>query len=136
MAQEAVRGIVRVTSRLSVLALAGALLVAACGGSGGDESISGQYVVVQMYDNRFQYTEIQVPVGGTVNWVGAGRNPHNAVDAEGAWSTETAFGSLEQLEGDEAVLTYDQPGRYLFFCTFHGDAEGNGMAGVLVVGGG
>jgi len=125
-----------VTSRLSVLALAGALLVAACGGSGGDESISGQYVVVQMYDNRFQYTEIQVPVGGTVNWVGAGRNPHNAVDAEGAWSTETAFGSLEQLEGDEAVLTYDQPGRYLFFCTFHGDAEGNGMAGVLVVGGG
>ena len=136
MAEEAVRGIVQVKSRLSVLALAGALLIAACGGSGGDESISGQDVVVQMYDNRFQYTEINVPVGGTVTWVGAGRSPHNAVDAKGAWSTETVFGSLEQFEGDEAVLTYDEPGRYLFFCTFHGDAEGNGMAGVLVVGDG
>jgi plastocyanin len=56
------------------------------------------------------------------------------VDAGGEWSTETVFGNLEQLEGDEAELTYDTQGTYPFFCTFHGDAEGNGMAGVLVVG--
>ncbi len=49
-------------------------------------------------------------------------------------STESAFGSLEQLEGDSAVLTYAEPGEYVFFCTFHGNAEGDGMAGVLIVG--
>lgn len=123
-------------SRRGTLALASVMFIAACGGSGGDggESIEGQDVVVEMFDNRFRYTEIRIPVGGSVSWVGAGRNPHNAVEANGSWSTETVFGSLEQLEGDEAKLTYDQPGTYTFFCTFHGNAEGDGMAGVLIVG--
>jgi plastocyanin len=56
------------------------------------------------------------------------------VAADGSWSTEDDFGSLEQLEGDEAVLTYDTPGTYDFFCTLHGNEEGAGMAGVLIVG--
>jgi plastocyanin len=39
-----------------------------------------------------------------------------------------------QLDGDEAVITYDRPGEYTFFCTFHGNDEGAGMAGLLIVG--
>ena len=113
----------------------GLFLIASCGG--GDragESISGENVVVRMFDNRFEYTEIRIPVGGTVTFVGAGRNPHNAVAADGSWSTEDVFGSLEQMEGDEAVLTVDKPGEQVFFCTFHGNAEGEAMAGTLIVG--
>lgn len=120
--------------RRFLLALTGLLLVVSCGGDGGGEPVSGQDVVVQMFDNRFEFTEIRIPVGGTVNFVGAGRNAHNAVAADGSWSTEDVFGSLEQLEGDEAVLTFDTPGEYVFFCTFHGNAEGDGMAGTLIVG--
>ena len=37
-----------------------------------------------------------MPVGATVTFVGAGRNPHNAVASDGSWSTESEFGSLEQ----------------------------------------
>jgi len=117
-----------------VLGLLGLLAIAACGGGGGGGTISGQEVAVEMFDNRYEYTEISVPVGGTVNFVGAGRNPHNAVAADGSWSTEDVAGTLEQLEGDEAVLTFDEPGEYAFFCTFHGNAEGDGMAGTLIVG--
>ena len=124
-------------ARSLTLALAGVLLFAACADSTDDaETIEGQDVVVEMYDNRFEYTEIKIPVGGSVNWVGAGQNPHNAVEANGEWSTETVFGSLDQYEGDEAVLTYDQPGEYVFFCTYHGSASGTGMAGTLIVGNG
>ena len=122
----------------SVVSLVGAfLLIAACGGSdgGGDaESIEGEDVIVEMYDNRFQYTEIRVPVGGSVTFVGAGQNPHNAVEANGDWSTEDAFGSLDQREGDEALVNFDEAGEYVFFCTYHSSSEGDGMAGTLIVG--
>lgn len=124
-------------SRILMLATAGALILAGCGGSDdGDDSIDGEDVVVEMYDNRFEYTEISIPIGGSVTFVGAGRNPHNAVAADDAWSTESVFGSLEQHEGDEALLIFDEEGTYAFFCTFHGGAEGDGMAGVLTVGDG
>jgi plastocyanin len=113
--------------------LLGLLLLASCGNGGGGESISGNAVVVDMFDNHYEYTEIRIPVGGTVNFVGAGRNSHNAMAADDSWSTVDAFGSLEQLEGDEAMLTFDTPGEYVFFCTFHGNAEGDGMAGTLIV---
>lgn len=123
--------------RLLAPALAGALLLAACGGGEPEgASIEGEDVTVDMYDNRFEYTEIKIPVGGSVNWVGAGRQPHNAVEANGEWTTETAFGSLDQYEGDEARLTYENAGTYVFYCTYHGNAEGNGMAGTLIVGDG
>ena len=124
-------------SRLFVLAVLAAVLVVACGGGprGGDV-LKGDDVTVLMFDNRFEYTEIHIPVGGSVNWLGAGANPHNAVDGNGAWSTETVWGDLEQYEGDPAILVYDEPGEYIFFCTFHGNAEGAGMAGKLIVGGG
>lgn len=124
-------------NRLLALAAAGALLFVACGGSSdAGDSVEGQDVVVDMYDNRFQFTEIRIPVGGTVNWVGAGANPHNSVEANELWSTETVFGSLDQHEGDEAKLTYNTAGTYVFYCTYHGNAEGDGMAGTLVVGDG
>ena len=120
-----------------LVVLIGVLVLASCGGDGGsDDVIEGRDVSVEMYDNRFQYTEIRIPVGGSVNWLGAGRNAHNAVAADGSWSTESVFGSLEQREGDSAILTYAEPGEYVFFCTFHGNAEGGGMAGLLVVGDG
>ncbi len=121
--------------RLLVVALAGGLVLA-CGGDAAAKSIKSGDVTVEMYDNRFQYEEIEIPVGGQVTWIGAGRNAHNAVSADGSWSTEDGFGSLEQLEGDDAVLVYNQPGEYTFFCTFHGNRDGDGMAGVLIVGDG
>lgn len=125
--------------QLAALLLAGLLALVACqgGGEGEDgESIEAQDVTVEMYDNRFEYTEIRIPVGGTVTWVGAGANPHNAVEANGQWSTETAFGSLDQFEGDSAHLSFEEPGEYVFFCTYHGNSDGDGMAGTLIVGDG
>jgi len=111
--------------RLLALASAAATLVACSSAPDG--------VVVEMLDNRFAPQDVTVPAGTEVTFVGAGRNPHNAVAADDSWSTEDVFGSLTQMEGDAATLTFDEPGTYLFFCTFHGNAEGDGMAGTLTV---
>ncbi len=108
------------------------LLVVACGGVGAVPD-PGE-VTVEMLDNRFSPAEIRVSVGAEVTFIGAGRNPHNAVAADGSWSTEESFGSLEQARGEAAVVRFDEPGEYAFFCTLHGTADGNGMAGRLVVG--
>ena len=120
------------TRRFWSMVLLGAILVA-CGGAEATTVTSGEDVTVRMFDNRFEYNEIHIPPGGSVNFVGAGRNPHNAVASDQSWSTEDVFGTLEQLEGDEAVIDFEQPGEYSFFCTFHGNAEGSGMAGVVIV---
>lgn len=117
------------------LTLVVGLGLAACGADSGATVLEGDDVTLNMFDNRFEYTEVRIPVGGSVDFHNAGRNPHNAVASDGSWSTEDVFGNLEQLEGDSAVLTYNEAGTYPFFCTFHGNAEGSGMAGTLIVGG-
>ncbi|MEX2622985.1 MAG: right-handed parallel beta-helix repeat-containing protein [Acidimicrobiia bacterium] len=114
------------------VSLASLAALAACGGVG--DAPDPGHVVVDMRDNSFSPTELRVPVGAEVMFVGAGRNPHNAVAADGSWTTETSFGTLQQMNGDRAVVRFDQPGEYSFFCTFHGTADGSGMAGRLVVG--
>lgn len=123
-------------TRFGVLIALVALAVVACGGEPEVEALKGTDVTLQMFDNRFEYTEIRIPVGGSVDFVNGGRNPHNAMAADESWSTEDVFGSLDMLEGDSALLTYDQPGTYVFFCTFHGNAQGAGMAATLIVGDG
>jgi plastocyanin len=110
--------------------LAMGVLLAACASA----RIEDDTVIVEMLDNAYAKDVFQVPVGGEVVFVGAGRNPHNAVAADGAWSTEDVFGSLDQFEGDVATVRFDRPGEYLFFCTYHGNQEGKGMAARLIVG--
>lgn len=117
------------------LALVAVLILVACGG-GEDEprAISGEAVTVKMLDTSFEFDQITIPVGGSVTFVGTSNAiPHNAVAADGSWSTETVFGSLEQYDGDEATLTFDEPGEYVFYCTFHCNPRGGGMAGTLIV---
>jgi plastocyanin len=108
------------------------LLVAGCGGTGPPPD--SRHVTIEMLDNAFSLGQVRIPVGGEVTFIGAGRNPHNAVASDGSWSTETIFGSLQQMHGDTATLRFDQPGEYVYFCTLHGNAQGGGMAARLLIG--
>lgn len=110
-----------------------AALVVALGACSSGSSGDGEAVVVDMFDNRFEPVELTVEAGTEVVFRGAGRNPHNAVASDGSWTTEDSFGSLEQFEGDNAAVVFNTPGTYDYFCTFHGNADGQGMAGTLNV---
>ncbi len=101
-------------------------------------SDSGADVTVRMLDNSFDPPLIEIQPGQSVEFVNVGLAPHNAVAADGSWSTEDSFGSLAMLEDDSTVLTFEEEGSYAFFCTFHAtqdaDGEWTGMTGTLVVG--
>jgi plastocyanin len=115
----------RPSAVLRLLPLAAAL---ACGG--GDRH-GGNFV--NMYDNAFNAAVVRVPVGVRVKWMNVGKNRHNAVAVDGSWSTGSAK-SADIAPGAEQDLTFDRPGVYRYYCTYHGTKDGKGMAGVVVVG--
>ena len=107
-----------------------ALLLAAAvlAGCGGGEPPTG-VANVPMFDNFYARDVTRVPVGGKVRFPNEGRVPHNAVAVDGSWRTQESIGRDEA-----ATITFDRPGVYRFYCTFHATRDGKGMAATLVVG--
>lgn len=111
--------------------------VAAC--SGDDEAGADPASVrIDMLDNLYTRDVTRVPEGGTVKFDNDGDTVHNAVAADGSWSTEDATGELPMQPGEDVELTFDDPGVYTFYCTFHAtqdeDGQWQGMVATLVVG--
>jgi plastocyanin len=106
----------------------GVLLAGVVAGCASGEEAQA-HVTVNMLDDFFGRDLTRVPIGTSVRFVNDGRNPHNAVDAKGAWTTP-----IDMHGGDAKLVRFSQPGVYRFYCTFHGTADGKGMAATLVVG--
>lgn len=108
-------------------ALALSILIVACGG-GSDDSQPGQNQVFG-YDDAFFEDILEIAPGDEVEWLMVGDNPHNVFASDGSWESDLAM-----ERGARYTRTFTEPGVYSYFCTFHGDAEGGGMAGYVVVG--
>ena len=115
------------------LSIGAALLIVSC--SSDTASVD---VTASMLDNSFDQAVYQLPVGGTIEFVNIGRNPHNAFDVGGSWSTQDVTGDLLMLADETAQLTFDDAGTFEFFCTIHAteqeDGTYEGMVATLVVG--
>ncbi|HEV3364004.1 MAG TPA: cupredoxin domain-containing protein [Acidimicrobiia bacterium] len=82
---------------------------------------------VNVVDDAFQPGSITVAAGESVTFTNSGESPHTATADDGSFDT----GTIDP--GQSATVTFDTPGRYPYFCRFHGDPGGSGMAGVVVV---
>jgi plastocyanin len=100
----------------------------ALAGCGGGEQRRGA-LDIEMLDNFYKRDVTRVPAGTRVRFSNGGRAVHNAVAANGGWSTPLTIRS-----GEAATVTLSKPGAYRFYCTFHGTRDGQGMAGTIVVG--
>ena len=109
----------------------GALVISGCSPTEASPPSASNNTVV-MRDNVFDRDVYVVDTGTFVTFVNEGRNTHNAVDRDGSWSTEDTFGALAMNAGDSTQIAFDQPGEYLFVCTFH-SANGTGMVATLIV---
>ncbi len=115
----------------------GALAVLATG-CDGDDADAAPVVDIEMQDNRFEPETTRIDVGDTVRFSNVGAVDHNAIDVDGAWSTGEALGGSRGdvlAPGEEAELTFDEPGLYTYYCSLHAPDDGStGMVGTLVVG--
>ncbi|MBE8401122.1 right-handed parallel beta-helix repeat-containing protein [Leptospira borgpetersenii] len=90
---------------------------------------------VLMIDNSFSPPMQKIPVGGVIEFVNSGNNPHNAISVDKSWSTEKSFGSIVMPRGSKTKVTFLQEGVFPYFCSFHATSDGkNGMVGDVVVG--
>ena len=86
----------------------------------------GQEVTVRMEDNFFDQANISVEPGTTVTWVQSGNNPHTTTSYDGLWNS----GMIEGGSGGTFSYTFEEPGRYDYFCIPH---ESMGMIGSVTV---
>ena len=115
--------------RLGHLGVAALALIAGC--SGQADRSGGNFVTI--YDNSFSASVIRVPEGGLVRWLHVGQVVHNVVSVDSSWST-SAGDRADLKAGSESEHRFLKAGVYRYYCTYHGTASGQGMAGVVVVG--
>lgn len=80
-----------------------------------------------MRDNCFEGTGHVTAAGETIVVTNRGELPHTVTAADGSFDS----GTIEP--GETYELTLEAPGAVPIYCTLHGTAEGDGMAGLLAV---
>jgi plastocyanin len=111
-----------------LLVLVASAALAACGG---DDDTGEAHI--GMLDNVFTRDVTRVPAGTPVEFSNDGKTVHNAVAADGAWSTTERLGR-DIRPGESTAITVDRPGVYRYYCSLHGTKDGDGMYATLVVG--
>ncbi|MBW3562267.1 MAG: hypothetical protein KY437_07200 [Actinobacteria bacterium] len=115
--------------------LVGALLLVAApalagGGGGGSACLAtSSGPEMTMLDSCFEGIAHELEAGTTLTVTNRGHLPHTITAADGSFDSGT-LGPGEAFE-----VTVDEAGNVPIYCTLHGTKDGQGMAGVLMVGG-
>jgi plastocyanin len=116
-----------VVGLVGLLLIAGLLMGSAMGGhmgggmmwgrSGGGPQTpvadAGTDVGVEIRDFEYLPRDLTIDAGATVTWTNYDGAPHTSSDRDGGWDTG-------RLNKDQSgALTFDEPGAYSYFCTYH-----------------
>lgn len=77
---------------------------------------------IAIVDFAFEPAEQTITSGDTITWRNDGQEPHNVIDADGAWESPTL------VSGQSYTFTFATPGAYTYYCSIH-----SGMLGTIVV---
>ena len=109
---------------VAVLVSAGALAVAAPGSA---QTAPPPVKKVEVGDNFYKPKTVRVPAGTTIQWTNEGRSVHNIVPNKGK-----LFGLSTMSPGKKYKFTFETPGKYAYYCSFHG-SPGSGQHGTIIV---
>ena len=82
---------------------------------------------VKVGDNFFKPEDLEVTAGTKVTWTNKGKILHNVTPNKGK-----AYGTKELARGKSYSFTFKKPGKYAYYCSFHG-SPGSGQHGTIVV---
>jgi plastocyanin len=90
---------------------------------------TGEPLSVTIHEDHFRFipSQLTIPAGTTVIWVNDEQAKHTASADDGR------FESGDQALGVSYAYTFTEPGTYPYYCRYHGDVGGVGMAGTIVV---
>ena len=129
--------------KLMAMVFAAAMLLGACS-SGGDEEpgnttaggdncqdlSSGGDFRMTMKDNEFDPSCLTVKNTQRLDLENDGNNTHTFTIDGSPVDVELAAGDFQDLDAPGDALA---PGEYTFYCKFHGNPDGSGMAGTITV---
>lgn len=103
-----------------------------CGDAGADDPS-----LVRMLDNRYVPADVEVRVGGSLEFVNDGRVDHNVIDASGAFDSRDG-GVGDHEPGESWSYTFTEPGVYSIYCSLHATKNNStgvwsGMVGTITV---
>ena len=111
--------------RLAALCLAGltGLLIAVVPALAKDESVTA---------SGFAFTpkSVTIKVGDSVSWTNPGSGGHNVKFTDGQFEVPS---DPSPSWPPEVKRTFSAAGTYSYYCEIHGDAQGGGMSGTVVV---
>jgi len=81
---------------------------------------------VTITNNKFEPKTITVKAGSEVAWENK-EGSHTVTADDGSWTSSTL------TAGQTYSHKFDKPGKYPYYCTFHGAKGGHNMAGVVNV---
>jgi plastocyanin len=108
----------RIRQAIFVAALAALLCAAA--------ALSQDKGKVTVSNNKFEPKMINIKAGSEVIWENK-EGTHTVTADDGSWASSTL------TPGQTYSHKFDKPGKYPYYCTFHGGKGGQGMAGVVTV---
>jgi plastocyanin len=112
--------------QMIVVAVLAALLCAAAAISQGKEKAPQAKDKVTLSNNKFEPKALTVKAGSEVIWENK-EGTHNVTADDGSWASPTL------AAGQTFSHKFDKPGKYPYYCTFHGAKGGHNMAGVVNV---
>lgn len=127
------RSWVPVPRALLVAVLVLALVLAACSGEDEDEAIASEATdaaAVTIRTFNFAPDPIRVTVGETVRFRNLDKINHTVTAGTRVHPKPDEFDGLLSGAGETFDLSFDEPGTYDYFCSFH---PGEGMSGQIVV---
>ena len=102
------------------------LLCVAAALSQDNEKTSQEKGKVTITNNKFEPKTITVKAGSEVTWENK-EGSHTVTADDGSWTSSTL------TAGQTYSHKFDKPGKYPYYCRFHGAKGGHNMAGVVNV---